>query len=283
MKTAVPALGLPDFLQKLLLSFLVLSIAVGVLPARAQNIALGTITVNGKKAELKHAYANTETSHRSGKVETFLILTDKPLSVNAIADETERGVTAQRDNVSLIELKLDNNKRVVSTYISVPPLKGNVMSPALKLTFLSFSDKSLKGRFYSEREDRAFDHSYSVDVRFDAAFAPSKAVDASGEKAWQSPQGKVLAEYFRAVRLGDMAAVKRVVTPTFAKTLDGAKGKDLLAYLQSVAEDPKTVAFERLSVEADSAKAKLVRRIKDGSENQEYELFRVGGAWFVEP
>ncbi|MEO7253192.1 MAG: hypothetical protein ABIZ64_03005, partial [Casimicrobium sp.] len=77
--------------------------------------------------------------------------------------------------------------------------------------------------------------------------------------------------------------VKRVVTPTFAKTLDGAKGKDLLAYLQSVAEDPKTVVFERLSVEADSAKATLVRRIKDGTENQEYELFRVGGAWFVEP
>ncbi len=249
----------------------------------AQNTSVGTMTVNGKPTEFKHAYASTTASRQTGKPETFLILTDKPLSAKAIADESERGSALKKDGVSMIELKFDDSKKNVSTYIEVLPLRGNVVAPTLKLNVESFTDKSLKGRFYSEREDRAFNHTYKVDVRFDAVFSPSKAADASGDKAWQTAQGKVLAEYFRAARAGDMAAVRRVVTPTFAKSLDGAKGKDVLAYLQSVAEDPKTVAFERLTVGGDSAIGKFVRRIKDGSENQEYELFRVGGVWLVEP
>ena len=137
----------------------------------APSTTQGKFTLNGTPIEFRHAYASQTTSRRSGKVETFLILTDKPLSAKAISDESERGSAAQRDKINWIEIKLDDKRNVLSTYLEVMPLRGNVMSSNLKLTFDTYTEKALNGRFHSEREDRAFSHAYSFDLRFDALMA----------------------------------------------------------------------------------------------------------------
>lgn len=146
-------------LTQCLRAWLVLALAFTASHASAQNTAQGTIAVDGKKTEFRYAYASKVPSRRTGKLETFLILTDKPLSAKAISNETERGSVVEKEGIGLIEIKLDETKDVVSTYFDVASLKGDVMSRSLKLSFDSFTDKVLQGRFYSEREDRAFKHS----------------------------------------------------------------------------------------------------------------------------
>jgi hypothetical protein len=43
-----------------------------------------------------------------------------------------------------------------------------------------------------------------------------------GHAAWDSPQGKVLAEFLRAARAGDKAALRKVMATNQANTLDGS-------------------------------------------------------------
>ena len=87
----------------------------------------------------------------------------------------------EKERIGLIEIKLDETKDVVSTYFDIASLTGDVMSPSLKLSFDSFTDKVLQGRFYSEREDRAFRHSYALDIRFNTAITTANAAVMSGK------------------------------------------------------------------------------------------------------
>lgn len=260
-----------------------LLVALAAGHVQAQNIAQGTITVNSSTTEFRHAYATTSPSRRTGKPETFLILTDKPLATNAIANETERGVVAERDGIHLVELKFDERKTLLSAYFAVAPLKGNVISPSLKLDLDSFTEQGLKGRLYTQREDRAFNSSYAVDVRFNASFAAAEAPQVMGQNVWQTAQGKVLAEFFRASRAGDKALITRLVTPETVAALNGPKGNDVLQFLKRVAEDPKKAEIERLEVVGDKARITMVPRSGIGLVAPEHDFKRIGGVWLIDP
>jgi hypothetical protein len=66
-----------------------------------------------------------------------------------------------------------------------------------------------------------------------------------GKAAWDSPQGKVLADFLRAARVGDKAALKKVMATNQASTLDGPNAAPFLDFLKS-ALDPKVATFDSL-------------------------------------
>jgi hypothetical protein len=248
----------------------------------APNTAQGSITVNGKKTEFRHAYAVTRTSLSSKKLETMLVISDKPVAPNAVADDTERMRAQQRDDLKMIEIKFDDGKTVVGTNFEVTPVTVSAFSTEFKMTVESFTDKELKGRFNSARDHKFRDNTYSFDARFNAVMMVP-AVALSGKAAWDTPQGKVLAEYLRACRAGDKAAIKRVVIAEVRAELDGPKGADTIKFLKADSADPKTAEFGSLTVDSNVAKAKIIKRFKDGTETTGYELRKVGEVWLVAP
>lgn len=250
------------------------AIAQGIAP----NTAAGSITVNGQKTEFRYAYAITRTSLSSKKLETVLIISDKPVAANAVADDTERMKAQRRDDLKMIEIKFDDRKTVVGTNFEVAPMVGSAFSTEFKMNVESFTDKALSGRFNSAK-----DHSmYSFDVRFNAVvMAPPASL--SGKQAWDTPQGKVLAEYLRACRAGDKEAIKRVVIAEVKAELDGPKGADTIKFLKADSADPKTAEFGSLIINGNIAKAKIIKRFKDSSETTGYELRKVGDVWLVNP
>jgi hypothetical protein len=254
--------------------------------AAAQDIAPGTaqgsITINGKKTEFRHAYAVTRLSLSNKKPETVLIISDKPLAANAVTDDVERMKVQSRDNPKMIEIKFDDRKTLTGTNFEVVPLVVSVSSTEFKMNVESFTDKALKGRFNSVIDHKMRDNTYSFDVRFNAAMiAPPSAL--SGKDAWATPQGKVLAEYLRACRAGDKAAIKKVVIAEVRAELDGSKGADTMNFLKVDSADPKTAEFSSLTVEGNVAKAKITKRSKNSSETTGYELRKVGDTWLVAP
>jgi hypothetical protein len=70
-----------------------------------------------------------------------------------------------------------------------------------------------------------------------------------GKAAWDSPQGKALAEFLRAARAGDKAALKKVMATNQASTLDGPNAAPFLDFLKS-ALDPKVATFDSLVINA---------------------------------
>ena len=256
--------------------------ATAVAQGIALNSAQGSITINGTKTEFRYAYAVTRTSLSSKKLETVLVISDKPVAPNAVADDTERMRAQQRDDLKMIEIKFDDSKTVVGTNFEVAPVVVSAFSTKFKMTVESFTDKELKGRFNSAREHKFRDNAYSFDVRFNAVMTAPPA-SLAGKEAWATPQGKVLAEYLRACRAGDKAAIKRVVVAEVRAALDGPKGADTIKFLKADAADPKTADLGSLTVDGNIAKAKIIKRFKDGSETTGYELRKVGDVWLVNP
>lgn len=248
----------------------------------APNTAQGSITVNGQKTEFRYAYAITRTSLSSKKLETVLIISDKPVAANAVADDTERMKAQRRDDLKMIAIKFDDRKTLVSTNFDVAPLVVGVSSNQFKMNVESFTDKALSGRFNSATDHRMLDTTYWFDVRFNSVvMAPPASL--SGKQAWDTPQGKVLAEYLRACRAGDKEAIKRVVIAEVKAELDGPKGADTLKLLKALSADTKTAEFGSLTIDGNIAKAKIIKRFKDGSETTGYELRKVGDVWLVNP
>ncbi len=254
------------------------------LGAAAQNTVQGSITVNGKKTEFLHAYAYTRPAGVKDMVKTTLILTDKPLPAGAVTDSMERMTAQRQGGIKLLEVGFNDDKDIVSFNPEVDALKGSRINSAHKAKLDTFSDQALKGRLFTESElqIRNAPGTYSFDVQFNLAMTAPRVPDAAGAKGWETLQGKVLAQYLRAARAGDKAALKRVITADTVKELEGPQSASILKSLKSE-PDPKTAQLESLVVDGNVAKIKVVQRFKDGTETSNYELRRVGDAWLVAP
>jgi hypothetical protein len=281
-----PLRHLFDVLGLLLATLTAVTILMMTAPiAHAQATATGSITVNGKKTELKHAYAFTRAAGVKDMVKITLILADKPLPAAAVTDSMERSTARKLGDIKMLVVGFNDEKDIVSFSHEVGEFSGSRISSAHKATLDSFSDQALKGRLFTSGEQpiRTTPGTYSFDVQFNAAMTVPRAPDAMGKKAWDTPQGKVLANYLRAARASDKVALKRLILPEYVKELEGPKAAEGLKFLKMSSPDPKTAEFESLMVEGNVAKAKIVVRHKEGTETTGYELRRVGDAWLVVP
>lgn len=253
--------------------------------AAAQNTVKGSITVNGKKTEFLHAYAVARPKGVKDIIKTTLILADKPLSPEAVTDKMERSTAQDRDGIKMLVLGFSDDKDIASFATNVDPRLSGRIASAHKATLDTFSDEAIKGRVFTEGEQqiRTAPGTYGFDVQFNVAMTVPKAPDAAGAKAWETPQGKVLAEYLRAARAGDKAALKKVLTAESFKELEGKGAAENLKMIKMMSPDPKKVEFESLVVNGNAAKIKLVERRKDMTETSGFELRRVGDAWLVSP
>ncbi len=268
------------------LAFIALLVLSMIIPiATAQNSAVGSITVNGKKTEFSHAYAFSRPAGVKDMVKTTLILADKPLPAAAVTDSMERSTARKLGDIKMLVVGFNDEKDIVSFSPDVDALSGSRISSAHKATLETFSDQTLKGRLFtaSEQQIRIAPGTYSFDVQFNVAMTTPRAPDATGKKAWDTPQGKVLADYLRAARASDKAALKRLILPEYVKELEGPKAAEGLKFLKMMSPDPKTAEFQSLIVEGNVAKIKIVVREKGMTETTGYELRRSGDAWLVVP
>ena len=157
-----------------------------------------------------------------------------------IRDRMERSSAQDRDGIKMLVLGFTDDKDIASFTTNVDPRLSNRISSAHKATLETFTDQALKGRVFTETEQqiRTAPGTYSFDVQFNVAMTAPKAPDAAGAKAWETPQGKVLAEYLRAARAGDKAALKKVMTVESFKELEG----------KDAAENMKTVSYTHLTL-----------------------------------
>jgi hypothetical protein len=253
--------------------------------AHAQASAAGSIVVNGKKTELTHAYAFTRPAGVKDMVKTTLILADKPLPDAAVTDTFERLAAQRRDGIKMMVVRFNDEKDIVGFSTEVDALTGDRISSAHKVAFDTFSDQTIKGRLFTtgEQQNRMAPGTYGFDVQFNVAMTAPPVPHATGKKAWDTPQGKTLAEYLRAARAGDKAAIKRVVIAEVRAELDGAKGASTMKFLQADSADPKTADFDSLTINGNVAKAKITVRRKSLTETTGYELRKVGDVWLVAP
>ena len=248
--------------------------------ASGVNTATGGITVNGNKTEFKYAYTLIKPSLADKKSETILTLPDKPLSAGAINDSFARASEMRNNNVQILELTLDTDKKVRSVDFNVGALKGGANTADYKAEVSRFTPTAFAGRVTSGGEQKEFRNTFNFDVRFDTAMLAQRTPDAIGKAAWATPQGRAVAEFLRAARAGDKAALKRVMLAEQVKALDGPDAAQFLEFVK-LSPNPKTAEFDSLFIDGDSAAAKIAERSKDGAASSDYKLRLINGVWFV--
>ena len=132
-----------------------LSLGFLSIQAFAENTAIGSITVNGNKTELKYAYTLVTTSLADKKAETILMITDKPLSAKAVSDTFVRSSETRSNNVQVLQLTLDNDKKIRSVDFSVGPLKGGANTSDYKAEVARFTPTAFAGRVTSGGAQKA--------------------------------------------------------------------------------------------------------------------------------
>ncbi len=250
--------------------------------APGTHTATGSITVNGNLTGFNHAYAVMRRSLFDNKPETILTLTDKPLSAKAISDTFARSSEMRNNSIQTLEFTLDAGNTIRSVDFNVGTLKGGANTSDYKAEISRFNPTAFSGHVTSGGKHSEFKNTLSFDVRFDTTMLTPRTPDAAGETAWATPQGKAIAEYLRAARAGDKAALKTVLMADHATQLDGPNAAQLLEFLK-LSPNPNTAEFDSLTVDSDSAEAKLTERSKNGAESSNYTLRLIKGVWFVAP
>jgi hypothetical protein len=100
--------------------------------------------------------------------------------------------------------------------------------------------------------------------------------------AWESPQGKALAEFLRAARGSDKTALKRVMATHQAETLDGPNAAKFLDFIKT-SLDPKLATFDSLVINAKgtSALATISGRYDKGEVTKRYTINKADDGWRV--
>lgn len=148
----------------------VISLAVA---ARAQTgTASGTLTVNGKAVQLKHAYAQVSKNNPEDTDEFVrVLLSDVPIpplhmGANALRKMAKEGMHA-------VEVSLTKDDIIGATIFDPSIDDGYVPAgSSAKFEPQVFDGKTAAGRLFTEEEGSFFDTHYKFDVKFRAAVAP---------------------------------------------------------------------------------------------------------------
>ena len=253
--------------------------------AAVQKNVNGGVVVDGKKTALHHAYALTQPARKGDQAYTIVLLTDKPLPAELLFERFEETSFTAPSGTQLVEVWLDQLKRTNRISFNLESFFGDAEGPAYKSSFDTFSNDVLKGRIYVESAQKQHDKTFTIDVQFNTALLAPRAPDLTGKAAWDSPQGRALAAYLRALQVGDKAAIRRVITANAAKQLDEPGSAEQLKLMKMFSPLPADLAtFDSLRIYGNVAKARLSAMFNDvGRVTSQHDLRRVGNVWLVEP
>ena len=138
-------------------------------PASAQD-AKGTLTANGKSAELKYAVAQeVDSTTEKGYMDVIVVLSDRKLSP-ADARNTERlEAMARKDGLVALVVKLNPDAKVMSAEPLHPAFTTFISSGVfVRWKPSAYDEKRVAGRFWTEGTQKEFKQEWSYDVTFSA-------------------------------------------------------------------------------------------------------------------
>jgi hypothetical protein len=146
--------------------------------------ASGTLTVNGKAVQLKHAYAQASKNNPEDANEFVrVLLSDVPIPPLKMGANALRKM-AKDGKLHAVEVSLTKDDTIGATVFDPSIDDGYVPAgSSAKFEAKVFDGKTAAGRLFTEEEGSFFDTHYKFDVTFRAAVAPYPLSLSDAEKA----------------------------------------------------------------------------------------------------
>ena len=256
------------------------------LAAQEAGKAEGTFTVNGKTSKIAYAYAMAQKGFFDDKKEDVLVvLSDVPLTPAALDDQFERMKMAREGKLHSVEIRINSDKQPISGMMcheAFTEFQGSVSASGMhQFDAKTFDGKTVAGKLATSRPSDFQKIPFAYAVTFEAALWRKPPPSLSGAAAKDSPEGKAVLAFYKAVKAGDLAAVRKAMTAESGKQLEGPQGKEALEFLKAIVPDPAVAGIESVDRKGNKALVEVVVKSKDGSETSKVSLELVSGQWKV--
>lgn len=139
-------------------------------PSMAAGTAAGTLTVDGKVYELRHAYALTQPGFFDPKKKDVVLhLVDAPVPAAILADRFGPRDLIKAGKLHGLTVTIDANGRVISGGFHLAGLELASSTGWQQLETLAFDASTIEGRLYTREPHEIMDHELVLDARFNVA------------------------------------------------------------------------------------------------------------------
>lgn len=203
-------------------------------PPVVEGPASGTLTLNGARFALTHAYASARPGAFDKQSEdTRVLLTDAALSDEAREDVFDLMALARADKVHAVELLIDASGSVISGAFYAKAFEGTVSATGMhRFERERRETRFISGRLWMESPSTFMKVTFHYDVRFSAPI-PRPATAEETAAALASPPARAAAAHLAAIRQGKLAALIATLTPEAAADYQGAAGDARLQQLRA--------------------------------------------------
>ncbi len=138
--------------------------------ASAAQDVRGSLTANGKTAELRHAIAQeVDSSTEKGYLDVIVVLSDRKLGLADARNVERLEAMARKDGLVALVVRLNPDAKVMSAEPLHPAFRTFVSSAAfVRWKPTAYDEKRVAGRFWTEGVQNEFGQQWSYDVTFTA-------------------------------------------------------------------------------------------------------------------
>ena len=250
----------------------------------AAGTASGTLEVNGKVFQLKHAYGlSIEDWTDKSKTATLLIVSDNPVPDKLLNERVS--IFDLRDaQVNGLKFEFYSRGENYAMMIVGAGVEGSVSSSGTfdSSQFSTFESTKVAGQI---RDQKSFGNTnLNYELEFESDVVPrtpkGKPSTADMKAAQNAESAKAYISFNEAVREGDLAAIRAGVVPERAEQMDTPQFKEMLGFVQSMM--PSDIKVLKASETGDTAELMVTGKDDDVDKEGVVTLRRLNGKWLVE-
>ncbi len=250
----------------------------------------GSLTANGKKFALTHAYARRHKSpFDKTKTVVEVIIIDKEISAEAQSDEFEFMRAQDKQELSGFTATIDDDKAIISATVFSPAFKKMHQFSAVgmqKLDLKSITAARVAGSVSMAKPDDFFDEKYQYNATFDVPIAKPTGPPAppvlkgTPLPAGGGEPGKAYMAYLKLMAGGDMKKFLNAVTAERAKEASSDPDfKKLFPLIQAM--QAKNIKVTSGAVDGNDATLLATGKDGDDVSNGKITMAKESGQWKV--
>jgi hypothetical protein len=253
--------------------------------AMKPGTASGEFIVNDQETKLAYAYAVARREFPGDPEKIYVVLSDAPIPDETLLGGFGIGSLAGEGKVHAIEVEIAGNREPKGGELYHEAFAKSGGGASLSVSgmhhFLAdtFDGKTVAGKLLMKEGDDFMGTEYYYTATFRAPVMRKPPPTYEGAKAALSGPGKAMTAFMSAARLGNKAALKKVVTPKMAAQLDGPDGAMILKMAKS--SFPVGMSVVEVTEKGDTAEVVAMKRSKSGRETVKLQAMKIDGLWKV--
>jgi hypothetical protein len=263
--------------------FLLLTISLPL--AAASPSVKGSLTVNGKTAQLTHGYAATKPNPFDKKrTDVVVLLTDRELPDDAVHDTFAIMKAVDDLKFNGISIEISDEKQIISGMVYSPNFLKDMgqisVTGVQKLETTDFSTSHVAGRVFMDKPDDFFDNVFRFEATFDVATsAPPVPAALAGKPlpAGGGEPGKAYEAYRKIMKKGDLVALRKAVSEEQAAKMQGPEFEKMFELVQAMQQEKVTITGG--AVDGDTATLLVTADTKGEHSTGTVTMVRQKGLW----